>query len=104
MKMAKKKQLDKLSLDMIQCAKDGFGVQYGKWKATQPVVKVDKEIPDGFCVCEYCGQWYKPSTKRLQKYCGAYCQIAAQKQRDKEKHAKYIRDYRERKATNESNA
>lgn len=93
--MAKKKQLDKLSLDMIQCAKDGFGVHYGAWKATQPVVKIEKEKPDGFCVCEYCGQWYKPKSKRLQKYCGAYCQIAAQKQRDKEKRAQYMRDYRE---------
>lgn len=36
--MARKKKLDKLSLDMIQCAKDGFGCKYGRWKATQKAV------------------------------------------------------------------
>ena len=31
----KKKELDKLSLDMIECEKAGFGVHYGAWKAAQ---------------------------------------------------------------------
>ena len=101
--MARKKQLDNLSLDMIQCKKDGYGVHYGRWKALQPVVEVEKAIPDNFRSCEYCGQWYKPTSKRAQKYCGAYCQILAQRARDRDKLAKYQREWRERKAINENN-
>lgn len=84
--MARKKQLDKLSLDMIECEKAGYGVHYGAWKATQKPVKIEpKGIPEGWLVCEYCGTPFKPKTKRKQFYCGAYCQHEAQKKRDKER-------------------
>ena len=91
--MAKKKELDKLSLDMIECEKAGFGCHYGAWKATQtkPVV-IEKKIPDGWLICEYCGKPYKPKTKRPQKYCEATCQGRAswerKKQRDLERREK----------------
>lgn len=96
--MVKKKEPDKLALDMIECKKAGFGCHYGKWKALQPVVEVEKVMPDNFRSCEYCGQWYKPTSKRAQKYCGAACQIAAQRARDRDKHAQYQREWRERNA------
>lgn len=35
--MAKKRKLDKLDLEMIECEKAGFGCHYGRWKATQPI-------------------------------------------------------------------
>lgn len=100
-----KKQIDKLSLDMIQCKKDGFGVHYGRWKATQKPVEIEEPpLPEGWRVCVWCGNPYKPKTKRPTKYCEVYCQNAAIKERCRLKRAQYIRDYRERKATNESNA
>ena len=93
-----KKQLDKLSLDMIQCEKDGYGVHYGKWYAAQnrPVKIEPKGLPDGWKKCAYCGKPFKPKTKRIQYYCEAQCQAAAQKLRDKEKRKIYEREGRER--------
>lgn len=81
--MARKKKLDKLSLDMIQCEKDGFGVHYGRWKALQEPVKIvpRTETPDGWRKCEWCGTPYKPSNKGVQKFCQAYCQISASQDR-----------------------
>lgn len=85
-----KKQLDKLSLDMIECAKAGFGVHYGRWKATQIPKKIEPlGIPEGWLVCAQCGTPFKPKTKRKQYYCEAQCQAAAQKLRDKEKRKIY---------------
>ena len=103
--MAKKKQLDKLSLDMIQCKKDGFGVHYGAWKATQKPVEIEKPaLPEGWRVCEWCGKPFKPKTKRPTKYCEVYCQNEAQRERYRQRNANYMRNYRERNALNESNA
>ena len=69
------KELDQLSLDVIQCMKDGFGCHYGAWKATQDPVRIEKNgIPEGWNVCVYCGTAFKPTTKRKQLYCGAWCQ------------------------------
>lgn len=85
--MARKKQLDKLSLDMIQCAKDGYGVHYGRWKAAQEPVKIipRTDIPAGWRKCEWCGTPFKPSTKRPQKFCEAYCQVSASQHRLKQR-------------------
>ena len=79
--MAKRK-MDKLSLDMIECKKAGFGCHYGAWKATQdnPVI-VKSEIPEGWQVCQYCGKAFKPNVKRIQKYCEVGCQKKAQFER-----------------------
>lgn len=44
------------------------GMSYGKWKAMQNPVKINKEIPEGWSVCQWCGQPFKPKTKRPQKY------------------------------------
>lgn len=101
--MAKKKQLDKISLIMIECEKAGFGVQYGRFMATQPPAKIEpEEKPDGWRVCAHCGKPFKPKTKRIQLYCEAYCQIEAQRERYREKHAQYQREWRERKAAEEN--
>lgn len=71
----KGKRMDNLSKCMIQCKKDGFGCHYGAWRALQGEVLVVKDaIPEGWKRCEFCGEAFKPSSKRPQKYCGAYCQ------------------------------
>ena len=104
----KKKDLDKLSLDMIQCEKDGYGCHYGAWKAAQErpvVVKKKDEIPEGWLVCKQCGKLFKPKTKRKQFYCEIACQREAQLEKDREKRKEYHRSYMEKKraAERESN-
>lgn len=94
--MAKKKELDKLSLDMIECEKAGYGCHYGRWKATQkPTKNEPKVINDGWLICKHCGKPFKPKTKRKQIYCEAICQRQAQYERLKQ---------RKKERENESNA
>lgn len=94
--MRKKRELDKLSLDMIECEKAGYGCHYGAWKATQSPVKIEKKIPEGWLVCKNCGKAFKPKTKRKQLFCEVSCQKAAYEEKRKEQHAEYMRTYRER--------
>ena len=106
--MAKKKELDNLSLDMIRCKADGFGCHYGQWKALQgEPVKVEEEVeeptPQGWLICKQCGKPFKPRTKRKQYYCEAGCQRAAQNERDNERRKKYYREYQERKRKEQKN-
>lgn len=77
-----KKELDKLSLDMIQCENDGYGVHYGRWKAAQPIVK-PVEVPEDWKVCRQCGKAFKPNVKH-QKYC---CRVCCNKARQKRRRA-----------------
>ena len=85
--------MDNLARDMIACRKAGFGVSYGKWKATQPPKEEKpKTIESGWRVCEYCGKPYKPKTRRPQKYCEIYCQQMASY--DREKTAERVRKHR----------
>ena len=95
-----KRELDNLDLDMIQCKADGFGRNYGKWKAWQknPMVRKKKdELPLNWKVCPHCGRSFKPTNKGRQIYCEYTCQKEAQKIRDKGKYGKYYRDYAARK-------
>ena len=100
--MAKKKELDKLSLDMIECEKDGFGCHYGKWKALQAEGMIERKIPEGWRVCERCGKVFKPTTKSVQKYCEYNCQRAAADERHREKNRERQKAYRERKKAGEA--
>lgn len=94
----KNRDLDKLSLDMIQCEKDGYGCHYGAWKAAQDrPVTIEKEIPDGWLVCQRCGRVFKPKTKRKQFYCDAMCQRAVQIEKYRAKALERQQAYRERK-------
>lgn len=83
--MAKKKELDKLSLDMIECKKDGFGCHYGAWYASKnrPVtIEKKDELPEGWRVCLRCGKPFKPNKYgKRQVYCDVFCQKAAYKNR-----------------------
>ena len=86
--MPKKKETDKLILDMRKCEKAGFGVHYGDWMATQPqTVKVDTDVaPKGWKQCLWCRGYYKPK-RSDQKYCDIFCQSRAQYARDKARRA-----------------
>lgn len=91
--MAKKRKLDKLDLEMIECEKAGFGCHYGRWKATQPIKKPDPvDIPEDWKTCPYCGKAFKPRLPQ-QKYCEAMCGVYA----NREKKYAYVKAYKERK-------
>lgn len=93
--MARKKKLDNLSLDMIQCEKDGFGVSYGRWNATQErkeLVK-DETIPAGWKLCEHCGKPFKP--RQAKRFCDEVCRTNAYYESGKG--YEQMRRYRERR-------
>lgn len=96
--MVRERKLDNLSLDMIQCEKDGYGVHYGAWKATQPIAKPNsvEVLPDGWKTCAYCGKPFKPKVP-YQKYCDAVCCYDAQEKRYQTKWAAYMRERRAKK-------
>ena len=96
-----KKELDKLSLDMIECQKAGFGIHYGAWKATQDrtvVVKKNDELPEGWRICKFCGEPFKLANKGKNRiYCDVSCQRKASNQnRDADKKREYCRRYKEK--------
>ena len=99
--MAKKKEPDKLALEMMQCVKDGYGCHYGAWKAMQdrPVVIEPKpgEIPEGWLVCKFCRKPFKPRKGTRQVYCDIYCQHRAQEVKRSEKNRERQQWYRDRK-------
>lgn len=97
--MAKKKELDNLSKDMIRCKADGFGCHYGQWKALTGDTreKVEDQTPQGWLICQRCGKEFKPKTRRPQKYCDAVCQREATTERNMDKKRAYAKAYQERK-------
>ena len=80
----KKVKLDKLSLDMIQCEKDGYGVHYGAWRAAQgakntlaePQAKCNQ--PEGYkYICQKCGKEFYAMNKKPRKFCSNQCREAS---------------------------
>lgn len=105
--MAKKKKLDKLSLDMIECEKAGYGCHYGAWKATQdsPIViqKKSTETHENWKVCPHCGNSFKPSKYGgyRQIYCCIECQRTAHRAGNEERYKEYYRTYMRKKRAKE---
>ena len=83
--LARKEAQDKLSAEMQQCSRDGLGASYGVWKAAQPVQAVDQpEIPDGWKVCPFCGEKFKPKMPYAVYCCTEHQRLAYQRSvRDK---------------------
>lgn len=80
----KKVKLDKLSLDMIQCEKDGFGVHYGAWRAAQEAKKPQDpqehecNQPAGYkYICQKCGKEFYTQNKKPRKFCSDQCREAS---------------------------
>ena len=72
MNMARKKP-DKLAQDVSKAI--AAGMSYGKWKAMQPLVTTEKELPEGWKICPQCGKRFKSSQGK--KYCEEYCRKMA---------------------------
>lgn len=52
------------------------GLSYGKLKAMQPVVEVEKnKIPDGWIPCEWCGKPFAPKSRK--RFCEIGCRTEA---------------------------
>ena len=71
--MAKKKEPDKLAQDAAAAL--AAGMSYGKWKAMQNPVKIEKPKLDEkeIILCLNCGAQVKQCTNHSRKYCGPYC-------------------------------
>lgn len=80
--------MDNLSKDMIACKEAGFGVHYGKWKATQPVkttkIKAEEPAPNPVVVkpvvtkrrCAQCNKEFV-SKQRRRMFCSNKCSSLA---------------------------
>ena len=64
------------------------GMSYGQWKALQPVVEVEKTIPEGWSPCEYCGKPFKNA--RNKRFCDIGCRQEAYKPKTKVIRADYF--------------
>lgn len=69
--------MDNLAKDAKAAMK--AGMSYGRWKAMQEPVKVKKGIPEGWLVCQWCGEPFKPKPKCKMKFCDYFCQQKAYK-------------------------
>lgn len=76
-----KKEMDKLSREVAQAL--ACGMSYGKWKAKQEPVKIErKEYPDNWNLCEHCGKPFKPLQGK--RFCDIDCRREAYKDRQSE--------------------
>lgn len=82
---------ENIDRDMRACEKAGFGVSYGKWRATQPYRTRPEELPekprildeDRTRECAFCKVVFE--YRRVdQIYCGKKCCALAKYYRDKE--------------------
>lgn len=68
-----RKKPDKLAQDVSKAI--AAGMSYGRWKAMQQPVAVEKSIPEGWKVCPYCKKPFKPVQGK--RYCEDYCRRMA---------------------------
>lgn len=98
--MAKNKDLDNISIAMIECEKAGFGCHYGKWYAATRPAKIEqkqKPIPDGWLICEHCGKPFTQKTKKKKRYCDEFCRNASYYERNKDRRNAKARERRLKK-------
>ena len=76
--------MDNLTREMRLCERAGFGVSYGKWKATQPIKEMPKKQEARTCL--YCGKPIINCKRDLgRRYCDNDCSAAAYKKRTQQK-------------------
>ena len=81
-----KKEMDKLAWENAQAL--AAGMSYGKWKAKQIPVKVEKkEYPDDWPLCEHCYKPFKPLQGK--RFCDVDCRNAAYKEKQREINRNY---------------
>lgn len=84
--MAKNKEPDKLAQDAAAAL--AARMSYGRWKAAQNPVKIEKPpLPSDWRVCPWCGTPFKLKNNRKRMYCEAGCQRAAQSAKDRKRKA-----------------
>lgn len=96
--MARKK-MDRLSRENAQAL--AAGMSYGKWKAMQQPVKVEKKkVQEEYIenVCPWCGKKFIPQSKRKKTYCSATCQKVAYYENNKQILLEKMMEYRRAKA------
>ena len=71
------------------------GMSYGQWKALQPVVQVEKKIPEGWKPCEWCGKLFEGHKNK--RFCEYYCREEAYKEKAKAQYADYYHRVRKEK-------
>ena len=65
---------ENLERDMKACEKAGFGVNYGRWKATQPIKPIPiKAKTSHERTCKYCGKPITDKYNRNRAYCDDDC-------------------------------
>ena len=79
--MGRKKKPDKLAQDAAKAL--AAGLSYGKWRAMQQPVEIEKGIPEGWKVCPQCGKAFK-SVKGKKIFCEPYCRNMAYHDRELE--------------------
>lgn len=73
--------MDNLAREMILCQQAGFGVSYGKWKATQPIKEIPKPIEvvehkySAVLTCQNCGKEFTTFTRHNKKHCSYECRM-----------------------------
>jgi Tfp pilus assembly protein PilE len=78
----KDKESDKLAQEVSQAI--AAGMSYGRWKAMQPAVEIQKKpsvFEQQYLTCAYCGCQFVDSMGRRMKYCGDRCKARAAAQR-----------------------
>jgi len=86
--MARRKEPDKLSQEVSKAL--AAGMSYGKWKAMQEPVKIEKQIPEGWKVCSWCKKAFKPN-RANQIYCEPHCRNEATAARQRAERIGYVR-------------
>lgn len=66
--------MDKLARNAMLARQKGMS--YGQWMALQPVVQVEKTIPEGWRACERCGKPFDGKNK-TRRFCDVICQREA---------------------------
>lgn len=78
--------MDNLTREMMACEEAGFGVSYGKWKASQPLKTLNSNstvVDDQEKRCERCGK-IVIAKRRDARFCSNKCAANARYYRIKE--------------------
>jgi uncharacterized Zn-finger protein len=77
---------ENIDRDMRACEKAGFGVSYGKWRATLPYYRDEPQVSAAQVsgkvrTCEYCGKQIVDKYNRNRRFCDDNCRSNARYKR-----------------------
>lgn len=86
----RRKPMDRLSYDVQEAERLGYGCHYGRYKADHPHTSYEPQKTPAAAApakyeytCQWCGGKFYKSRKSTQRYCSADCNINATNARDK---------------------